>query len=200
MKRSGRKQPCGQDGEHVIGIGAHRGNESPRPADAEAPQHILAARVCFDGKIAGVDRRLHAFGVALDDHERNRLPRELARHDLSDAAEAADDEMIREIVEHAFPAPSGPARLKVSLHEPRHEKRKRVKNRGDAEDDDAAVEHPPGARQRVNLAVPHRRHRRDRHVERVEHVPAFDYDVSRRADAQHRCQQHDRQPPSRPPG
>ena len=70
-----------------------------------AAQHALAAGVRLDGEVAELDRLVHALGIALDDDERDRLPRELARDDLAHAAEAADDEVLVELVEHAFAAP-----------------------------------------------------------------------------------------------
>ena len=96
-------------------------------------QNVLAARVRLDSEVARVDRRLHPFGVALDDDERHGLAQELAGDDLADAAEAADDEVVGEIVEHASTAPRGPALLQVSLDQPRHQERKRVEHRRDAE-------------------------------------------------------------------
>ena len=65
--------------------------------------------------------------------ERHRLPRELARDDLPDAAEAADDEVLVELVEHAFAPPEGPARLQVPFDQPRHEERERVEDGRDAD-------------------------------------------------------------------
>src|SRR5262249_24363930 len=87
------QQPCRQNGEDVVSVGAPRRDEPSRAADAEPPQDFLAARVGLDRQVALIDRLLDSLRLALDDDKRHRLTRELALNDLADAAESADDEM-----------------------------------------------------------------------------------------------------------
>ncbi len=161
---------------------------------------VFAAGIRLDSQIARLDRLVHALGVAFDDHERHRLARELLGDDVPHAAEAADDEMLLEVVEHArAPAPDPPL-LKVTFDQPSHQEGERVEHGRDPEDHDPDVEDAPGVRQRVHFHVADRRHRHDGHVERVEDRPALDDDVAGRAGPDHGDEQDDRQPPAGPPG
>ena len=61
-------------------------------------EHVFAAGVGLDRHAAAVDDVVHAIGVAIDDHERHTLLTELVGDDAADAAVAADDEVILQLV------------------------------------------------------------------------------------------------------
>src|SRR5438874_1347450 len=84
---------------------ACRRDESARPADADALQHVLIARVGLDPERALVDRHLHPLPVTLHDDVRDLLAAELLRHDAADAPVAADDEVVLDGLEHTRVAP-----------------------------------------------------------------------------------------------
>ena len=150
----GAQQARRQHRVDVLRVGADRGDEPARPRDADSLQHLFAARIGLDREVAGGDRLLHPGGVALDDDEGHSLPGELAGDGLPDAAEAADDEVVRQIVEHAFPAAADPALLQVSLDHLRHQERERVQNGRDAAHHQGDGEDLPGARQGCTSRYP----------------------------------------------
>jgi hypothetical protein len=154
----GTHEASGQDGVDVLGVGTDGGDEAAGALDVDARQDRFPAGVRLDRGIALLDGFLHPLGIALDDHERDRLPGELARDDLPDASKAADDEVLIELVQHAFAAPVVPARQEVALHEARHEERERVEDGGDADRQHDHREELTGPRQRADLAVPDGRH------------------------------------------
>ena len=200
MNRSGREQTRAEDGIDVLGIGADRGDESARALDAHAPQHLFARGICLDGQEALLHRRLHALGVALDDDEGDALPGELARDDASHAPEAAQDEVVLQLIEHACAPPDFEPFGEAPLGEQRHEEREGVEERPDAAQDDEHRERAAGLRQRMDLAVPDGRDGDDRHVERVPQVPTLDEGVADRADDRDGRNQGRHQPPAGPPG
>jgi hypothetical protein len=147
-----------------------------------------------------LDRLLHALGIALDDDEGDGLARELAGDDLPDPPEAADDEVLVELVEHAFTPPGGPPRLEIALDQPGHEERERVEDGRDADGEHDHREELAAARQRMHFPISGGRHRDDRHVERVPEVPPFYQGVTHGTAGNHDEQQQHRQPPPCPPG
>ena len=50
------QQARGEDGVDVLGVGADRRDQAARALDADALQHLFAARVGLDGEVAELDR------------------------------------------------------------------------------------------------------------------------------------------------
>ena len=64
-------------------------------------QHLFLAGIAFDGKGPLGHGRTRTLRAPIDDDNRHALPLKLASDDAANAAVAADDEMIFNLVEHA---------------------------------------------------------------------------------------------------
>jgi hypothetical protein len=122
---------------------------------------------------------------ALDDDERNALANELLRDNEAHAAEAADDEVVGQLVEHAFTPPAHPAALEVPLDDPRHHERETVKDGRNPDGQHHHREELASSRHRVDFLVAGGRDRDDRHVQGVPHAPSFDHHVADRSERHH---------------
>ena len=72
--------------------------EPARAVDADPHQHVLAARVGLDGEAAVFDALWTRSAIAVDHDEGHALLAELVGDDAADAAVAADDEVILDLV------------------------------------------------------------------------------------------------------
>ncbi len=158
--------------------------------DADALEHLLAARVRLDRQQSGFDRLLHAFRAALDDHERHLLALKLMRHDAADAPVAADDEVVRKFFEHTcIPAPREALR-QSSLDDDSGDEREGVERGADAAEQQDNGEGLPGPRRRGRHV--HGGEGDDRDEEGAPQRPAFDPVVPDRADDDDEKQKGDR--------
>ena len=178
MKRSGLQQARAEHRVDVLGVGADRGDEAARAFDSDAAKDVFVGRVGLDREEPVIDGRLHPIGIALNDDKGDLLPRELARDDFAHTAEAAEDEMVFQLIEHARAPPALDPLDEIALGEQRHEEREGVEERANAAQNDQNREHPPGLRERVHLSVADRRDGDDRHVEGVPEGPPFDDDIA----------------------
>ncbi len=117
---------------HVLGVGADGRDQPARALDADALQHLFAARVRFDGERAIVHRRLDPHRIALDDDVRHVLTVELIRHDAADSAVAADDEVIFQLIQHAPVLPPLQSLRQAAFDHESGQQREGVQRRPDA--------------------------------------------------------------------
>ena len=160
-----------------------RGHQGARALDARCLERFEV------GRVAGDDCRTLArrFGqrrfVAVDDDVRHALLGELLGDRPSDAAVAAQDQMVL----HPTDAPPHALALEhlaeMSLDDVCHQRQHGIGEDAEADRDDP--DRPPfaGPVERCRLSVADRRDRGDGHVERVEPRPVLEHDVSRRARA-----------------
>src|SRR6185369_293067 len=86
----------------------------------------------------------------------------------SDASEATDDEVILELVDHAFVPPLADDVAELQLDDGLGHGADGDEDGGNSEEDEECVEHAPGMRERMDLGVTDRGQRDQGHVERVE--------------------------------
>ena len=86
----------------------------------------------------------------------------------ADAAEAANDVVILQIVDHAFFPPLADGVAELEFDDGLGHGADGDEDGGDAEDDEEGIEDASGARERMDLAVAHRGHGGQRHVEGIE--------------------------------
>src|SRR4029079_16887291 len=127
--------------------------------------------VGVDGEPAALGDRVHQVRIALDDDKGNALLVQVVGDDPSDAAVAADDEVVANVIEHAYEAAFLEAAVESALDDRRGEQCGRVKGRADAAEDQDDGEDLADARQRVDFAKANGSHRGHRHVERVPRAP-----------------------------
>ena len=85
----------------------------------------------------------------------------------ADAAESADDVVILEIVDHAFFPPLADRVAELEFDDGLGHGADGDEEGGDSEDDQEGIEDASGVRERMNLAVAHRGHGGQGHVERI---------------------------------
>ena len=90
------------------------------------------------------------------------------------AAESANNEMILQFVDHAFIPPLVEDLSEFHLDDALRHGADSDEDDGDTEGDQECVEHAPAVAERMDLAIAHRGHGGERHVEGVERGPAFD--------------------------
>src|ERR1700751_1780218 len=92
----------GENDEEVFRVGRQRGNETLRPEDARFPKVVIAGSVGGDGQHSCCSGLCDALLIPIDDEKGGVWPLHFIGGVTADAAEAADDEVVVQTIDHAF--------------------------------------------------------------------------------------------------
>lgn len=197
--RSGVQRLRRERYDEILGVVAGHREHAGRALDTGGDERIVGGRIGMD--VRGVRMLgqilVEPLLVDFDDHERPAGHRELARDVVAHAADAAEDVVARERIDHVQHPSALEGRIELSFEDEDGERGHQVADRADAGDRDRDREHAP-ARTRGeidDLAVADRGDRDERHVESVDERRGGSAD---RAIAERSDQEDQREQCSRP--
>ena len=136
---------------------------------------------------------LHAVRIDVHDDEGHAGVAEFDGGAAADATESADDVVVFEVVDHAFFPPLANGVAEFQFDDGLGHGADGDEDGGDSEHDQEGIEHAAGVGERMDLAVAHRGHGGQRHVEGIEGWVSVDDGESHRPDGERGDDGHDNQ-------
>ena len=179
----GRKRFCRENHKQVVGVALQCRNQTLSPHDTGVFQRCIVGGVGQHAEHAVANRPFHAVLALVHDQKRNTGALQLMGRAPAYASEAADDDMVLQLVNH-FPGPPFPKILReFQLDDHLRHAAHRQQQHGYAEEYQKRIENPPVEAEWMQLLVTNRGHRDQRHVERVERGIMLDPYESQRSAA-----------------
>ncbi len=177
--------PRAQGDEDIGGVVGQHGREGAGAGDARLPHDILVGRVPLDEMQAGLARRADALLGMVDDDETGAAGLQFMTQHLSDPAEAADDDVIGELVDVLLHAARSQNLLNLAGGD-QLEHAAGQEDHARAADDDQSLGNGAKSRRvdRMNLAIADGIDRQHHHIERVARAPPLRH-IGERADRRH---------------
>jgi len=129
-----------------------------RAVDAHLAQSLVAGGIGGHRQQARKHGALGAFRAGIHHHEGRARMAQFLSGAAPHAPVAADDEVIFQLLDHAFAPPPVENIAEFQFDDGLGHGPDGDENGGNAEENEERVEHPPGMRQRMDLAIAHSRH------------------------------------------
>ena len=181
-----------QNQKQVVGIRTQRGDQTAGLADTQIAQRIVIAGIGRHAQHPQFHGTLYPVFILVDHHEMARPRAAVHRpRPCPQTPEATDDVVALQFVDHIFDPSLSEKLIELEFDRSLRHGAYSEKDDHHAERDEKGIKYAPGMAQRPNLAVAHRGHGGERHVERVEDRIVFDH---HEADGSEGQREQDRQP------